>query len=198
MNAPPAATVPPPTKGTQGPPWRSIPAGGVCREHQQRAYRLPLDKYRCCVGGISVAAQRDIEVMVVGSGGRSTAYELVQRGKKVVVLDRCPIGTGRSSRPTAHSVAISDDSFDSFIGGPPRAPACSGTHLKCVGISRITDHILRLTERRSTLTPWQPLRPLQLQRQRSTQKHASAFETNLRRSCSLNASSKSPSTKAAF
>jgi glycine/D-amino acid oxidase-like deaminating enzyme len=120
-----------------------------------------------------------IEVMVVGSGigGQSTAYELVQRGKEVGVLDRGPIGKGRSSRTTAHLVAISDDSFDSFIGGPPRAPACSGTHLKCVGISRVTDRILRLTEQRSTLTPWQPLRPLHLQRQRSTQKHARAFET---------------------
>jgi glycine/D-amino acid oxidase-like deaminating enzyme/nitrite reductase/ring-hydroxylating ferredoxin subunit len=53
----------------------------------------------------------------VGSGiaGLSTAYELAQRGKDVVVIDRGPIGKGMTSRTTAHLVAISDDSFDSFI-----------------------------------------------------------------------------------
>jgi glycine/D-amino acid oxidase-like deaminating enzyme/nitrite reductase/ring-hydroxylating ferredoxin subunit len=57
------------------------------------------------------------DVVVVGSGiaGLSTAYELAQRGKDVVVLDRGPIGKGMTSRTTAHLVAISDDSFDSFI-----------------------------------------------------------------------------------
>jgi hypothetical protein len=40
------------------PPWRLILAEGICRERQQRAYRLPLDEYRCCAGRISVAAQR--------------------------------------------------------------------------------------------------------------------------------------------
>jgi glycine/D-amino acid oxidase-like deaminating enzyme/nitrite reductase/ring-hydroxylating ferredoxin subunit len=57
------------------------------------------------------------DVVIVGSGiaGLSTAYELARRGKDVVVLDRGPIGKGMTSRTTAHLVAISDDSFDSFI-----------------------------------------------------------------------------------
>ncbi len=57
------------------------------------------------------------DVVVVGSGivGLSTAYELAQRGKNVVVLDRGSIGKGMTSQTTAHLVAISDDSFDSFI-----------------------------------------------------------------------------------
>ena len=57
------------------------------------------------------------DVVVVGSGiaGLSTACELAQRGKDVVVLDRGPIGKGMTSRTTAHLVAISDDSFDAFI-----------------------------------------------------------------------------------
>lgn len=57
------------------------------------------------------------DVVVVGSGiaGLSTAYELAQRGKDVVILDRGPIGKGMTSRTTAHLVAISDDSFDSFV-----------------------------------------------------------------------------------
>src|SRR2546430_420252 len=57
------------------------------------------------------------DVVIVGSGiaGLATAYELAQRGKDVVILDRGPIGKGMTSRTTAHLVAISDDSFDSFI-----------------------------------------------------------------------------------
>lgn len=57
------------------------------------------------------------DVVIIGSGiaGLSTAYELSRRGKDVVVIDRGPIGKGMTSRTTAHLVAISDDSFDSFI-----------------------------------------------------------------------------------
>src|SRR5205085_2599330 len=61
--------------------------------------------------------RENADVVVVGSGiaGLSTAYELTERGKDVVVLDRGPIGKGMTSRTTAHLVAISDDSFDAFI-----------------------------------------------------------------------------------
>jgi glycerol-3-phosphate dehydrogenase len=39
---------------------------------------------------------RKADVVVIGSGiaGLSTAYELVVRGRKVVVLDRGPFGVG--------------------------------------------------------------------------------------------------------
>lgn len=44
------------------------------------------------------------DVIVVGSGiaGLSTAYELAKAGKKVVVVDRGPVGNGMTSRTTAH------------------------------------------------------------------------------------------------
>jgi glycine/D-amino acid oxidase-like deaminating enzyme len=65
------------------------------------------------------ALRRDerADVVVVGSGiaGLSTAYELSRGGKDVVVVDRGTIARGMTSRTTAHLVAISDDSFDSFI-----------------------------------------------------------------------------------
>src|SRR6266576_1073918 len=65
----------------------------------------------------SLRGNETADVVVVGSGiaGLSTAYELAQRGKDVVILDRGPIGKGMTSRTTAHLVTISDDSFDSFV-----------------------------------------------------------------------------------
>jgi glycine/D-amino acid oxidase-like deaminating enzyme/nitrite reductase/ring-hydroxylating ferredoxin subunit len=62
---------------------------------------------------------RDIsaDIVVVGSGiaGLSTAYELTAQGRKVVVLDRGPIGGGITSRTTAHLTSLCDESFASLI-----------------------------------------------------------------------------------
>src|SRR5918992_500319 len=57
------------------------------------------------------------DVVVVGSGiaGMSVAFELARSGKKVVVLDRGPIGKGMTSRTTAHLAAECDDGFDELI-----------------------------------------------------------------------------------
>ena len=57
------------------------------------------------------------DVVVVGSGivGMSVAYELAKVGKKVVVLDRGPIGQGMTARTTAHLTAECDDGFDELI-----------------------------------------------------------------------------------
>jgi glycine/D-amino acid oxidase-like deaminating enzyme len=51
------------------------------------------------------------DVVVVGSGiaGLSVAYELSQIGKSVVVLDRGSIGSGVTSRTTAHLAPVCDD-----------------------------------------------------------------------------------------
>jgi glycine/D-amino acid oxidase-like deaminating enzyme len=64
-----------------------------------------------------LARDETADVAVVGAGiaGLSTAYELSQLGKDVVLIDRGPIARGMTSRTTAHLVAICDDSFDSFI-----------------------------------------------------------------------------------
>ena len=57
------------------------------------------------------------DVVVIGSGiaGMSVAYELATAGKKVVVLDRGPIGKGMTARTTAHLASGSDDGFDELI-----------------------------------------------------------------------------------
>jgi len=53
------------------------------------------------------------DVVIVGAGiaGLSAAYELASAGKKVVVLDRGPIGKGMTARTTAHLSSASDDGF---------------------------------------------------------------------------------------
>jgi glycine/D-amino acid oxidase-like deaminating enzyme/nitrite reductase/ring-hydroxylating ferredoxin subunit len=57
------------------------------------------------------------DVVVIGSGiaGLSTAYELAAQGRKVVVLDRGPIGAGITARTTAHLTSLCDESFATLI-----------------------------------------------------------------------------------
>jgi glycine/D-amino acid oxidase-like deaminating enzyme/nitrite reductase/ring-hydroxylating ferredoxin subunit len=57
------------------------------------------------------------DVAIVGSGiaGLSTAYELANAGRKVVVLDRGPIARGMTARTTAHITTAIDDYYRSFI-----------------------------------------------------------------------------------
>ena len=51
------------------------------------------------------------DVVVVGSGiaGLSTAYELSQRGRSVIVIDRGPIAGGMTARTSAHLAPLCDD-----------------------------------------------------------------------------------------
>ncbi|HYD73169.1 MAG TPA: FAD-dependent oxidoreductase, partial [Candidatus Binatia bacterium] len=57
------------------------------------------------------------DVVVIGSGisGLSVAYALVQRRRRVVVLDRGPIARGMSARTTAHLASELDDFYDELI-----------------------------------------------------------------------------------
>jgi glycine/D-amino acid oxidase-like deaminating enzyme len=66
---------------------------------------------------LTLQSDETADVIVVGSGiaGLSTAYELAKAGKKVVVVDRGPIGKGMTSRTTAHLTAQCDDGFDKLI-----------------------------------------------------------------------------------
>lgn len=59
----------------------------------------------------------EADVAIVGSGiaGMSIAYELAKAGRKVVVLDRGPIGMGMTSRTTAHLTPQCDDTFVELI-----------------------------------------------------------------------------------
>ncbi len=58
------------------------------------------------------------DVAVVGSGiaGLSTAYELAQAGRSVIVLDRGPLTGGMTSRTTAHLASACDDFYHELIG----------------------------------------------------------------------------------
>jgi len=57
------------------------------------------------------------DTVIVGSGiaGLSAAYELVQLGQKVVVVDRGSICGGMTSRTTAHLAPVCDDTLSSLI-----------------------------------------------------------------------------------
>ena len=54
---------------------------------------------------------QECDVAVIGSGiaGISTAYELCQRGKSVIVIDRGRICGGMTSRTSAHLAPLCDD-----------------------------------------------------------------------------------------
>ena len=57
------------------------------------------------------------DVVVIGSGiaGLSTAYELAIQGKRVIVLDRGPIGRGMTARTSAHLTTALDDLYQEYI-----------------------------------------------------------------------------------
>jgi len=59
-----------------------------------------------------------IDVLVIGGGiaGLSTAYELVQRGHEVAVVDRGAIGGGMTARTSAHLAYETDDLYSKLIG----------------------------------------------------------------------------------
>ena len=57
------------------------------------------------------------DVVIVGSGiaGLSAAYELVQHGKSVAVIDRGAIGGGMTARTTAHLASALDDYYSELV-----------------------------------------------------------------------------------
>src|SRR5688572_22531534 len=57
------------------------------------------------------------DVCVVGAGiaGLSVAYNLIQEGKTVVVLDKSSIAGGETSRTTAHLSDALDDRYEKII-----------------------------------------------------------------------------------
>jgi len=60
---------------------------------------------------------RPADLVVVGGGmaGLSIAYEALQRGRRVMVLDRGPIASGMTARTTAHLASALDDRYYRFI-----------------------------------------------------------------------------------
>ena len=74
----------------------------------------------------------EVDVCVVGAGiaGISTAYELVLRGKRVIVLDDGPVGRGETARSTAHLSSALDDGFVRLeaLHGPRGAGIAARSH----------------------------------------------------------------------
>ena len=70
------------------------------------------------------------DVVVIGSGiaGISTAYELSQRGRSVIVIDRKRIAGGMTPRTSAHLAPLCDDFMSEFrkIRGSEAARATIG------------------------------------------------------------------------
>ena len=60
---------------------------------------------------IPLSGDQQCDVAVIGSGiaGLSTAYELSQRGRSVIVIDRGPIAGGMTARTSAHLAPLCDD-----------------------------------------------------------------------------------------
>jgi glycine/D-amino acid oxidase-like deaminating enzyme/nitrite reductase/ring-hydroxylating ferredoxin subunit len=65
----------------------------------------------------SLSGSEQADVVVVGSGiaGLSVAYELVSRGRSVIVLDRGSIGSGMTARTTAHLATALDDYYKDLV-----------------------------------------------------------------------------------
>ena len=60
---------------------------------------------------LTVDTAADVCVIGAGIAGLTTAYQLTQVGKSVVVLDDGAIGSGMTSATTAHLVNALDDRF---------------------------------------------------------------------------------------
>src|ERR1700709_524347 len=61
--------------------------------------------------GAALQGDERCDVVVVGSGiaGLSTAYELSERGRSVIVIDRGSIAGGMTARTSAHLAPLCDD-----------------------------------------------------------------------------------------
>jgi glycine/D-amino acid oxidase-like deaminating enzyme/nitrite reductase/ring-hydroxylating ferredoxin subunit len=64
-----------------------------------------------------LAGEHSADVVIIGSGiaGLSTGYELMSRGRSVMVIDRGAIGSGMTARTSAHLVSALDDRYAELI-----------------------------------------------------------------------------------
>src|SRR5689334_17555325 len=60
-----------------------------------------------------LGADARVDVCVIGAGiaGMSAAYMLMKKGKRVMVIDDGPVGSGMTSRTTAHLMSAIDDRY---------------------------------------------------------------------------------------
>jgi glycine/D-amino acid oxidase-like deaminating enzyme len=72
---------------------------------------------RVAPGASSLDGDRTCDVVIIGAGfaGISTAYELAEKGQKVIILDRGEIAGGITARTTAHLAPLCDDLTSKMI-----------------------------------------------------------------------------------
>ena len=92
--------------------------------------------------GQPLRADARADVCVVGAGiaGLTTAYLLGREGKSVAVLEAGMVGSGETSRTTAHLSSAIDDRFVAIerLHGPEGARICAGSHRDAIdAIERI-------------------------------------------------------------
>ncbi|MBP2432571.1 FAD-dependent oxidoreductase [Bradyrhizobium elkanii] len=65
-------------------------------------------------GALKGDVQCDVAVVGSGIAGLSTAYELMKRGRSVIVIDRKGIASGMTARTSAHLAPLCDDLMSEF------------------------------------------------------------------------------------
>lgn len=86
---------------------------------------------------------RDVacDVVIVGAGiaGLSSAYELVQMGRSVVVIDRAGVGGAMTMRTTAHLASALDDYYSELVKVHGEETACTYYKSQAAAIDRIEE-----------------------------------------------------------
>lgn len=107
-------------------------------ESQSLWYSDPsfLDRQILLGTGHSAETLDRCDVVVVGAGiaGLSTAYELAQRGRSVVVVERGLVGSGETGRTTAHLSTALDDRYYALehTHGPQAAQLAAASHMAAI------------------------------------------------------------------
>lgn len=103
---------------------------------------------------------QECDVAVVGSGiaGISTAYELCQRGKSVIVIDRGRICAGMTSRTSAHLAPLCDD----LVSEMTKIKGHETTKLFCDSQAAAVDRIEEIQKKEKIDCDFRRLRSLPL------------------------------------
>src|SRR5690606_26241264 len=93
----------------------------------------------------SLARDEEADVCVIGAGiaGLTTAYQLLEAGRSVVVLEDGLLGGGMTCRTSAHLSAVLDDRFHELerLRGPAAARLAAASH--AAAIDRIEEIVTR-------------------------------------------------------
>jgi glycine/D-amino acid oxidase-like deaminating enzyme/nitrite reductase/ring-hydroxylating ferredoxin subunit len=93
-----------------------------------------------------LAGKHACDVVIIGAGiaGLSTAYELVNAGLKVIVVDRGPVAGGMTARTTAHLAPVCDDGLSALINLRGEATARLFQQSQEAAVARIEQNVEKL------------------------------------------------------